>query len=272
MLIDEVFRQAILEEPDNDFHRVVYADWLDEERSEYDRAEYIREEIQQAKIDRRFPGWTERTRPRVPLFGSSWGQEVLGLGPRAYFSRGLVEWVKVTAEMFLQNVESWLDRTPLRYVWLTDVIPWLDQVLRCPHLARFPELDLAENPLHVWDVEALARCPHLGNPLSLDLRETGVTDEAMQVLAGSPNLRNLTHLRGGENAVGDVGLRALLMSPHLPRLEGLYLPFNSVTASGLLAAARTRNIRRLRELDLAYNPSAISAPPRWAGSSAAAPT
>src|SRR5262245_51961496 len=38
---DEVFSAAILERPDDDLRRLIYADWLDE-RGLHDRAEFIR--------------------------------------------------------------------------------------------------------------------------------------------------------------------------------------------------------------------------------------
>jgi uncharacterized protein (TIGR02996 family) len=58
------FLQAILAEPDNDAHRLVYADWLDEQ-GQGDRAEYIRVEVRLAACspaDEEYPDLLERQR------------------------------------------------------------------------------------------------------------------------------------------------------------------------------------------------------------------
>jgi uncharacterized protein (TIGR02996 family) len=46
---DDAFLQAILESPDDDTPRLVYADWLDE-YGETDRAEFIRVQIALAAL------------------------------------------------------------------------------------------------------------------------------------------------------------------------------------------------------------------------------
>ena len=46
----EAFLRAICEEPDEDAHRLVYADWLDE-HDQPERAEFIRVQCALAKID-----------------------------------------------------------------------------------------------------------------------------------------------------------------------------------------------------------------------------
>jgi uncharacterized protein (TIGR02996 family) len=60
---DDAFLQAILESPDDDTPRLIYADWLDE-HGEPDRAEFIhmqgllaRLQRDQKRIPGRPPGW-----------------------------------------------------------------------------------------------------------------------------------------------------------------------------------------------------------------------
>src|SRR5829696_4128503 len=53
---DAAFRRAILEAPDDDAPRLVYADWLDE-RGQVDRAEFIRLQIRLARTDVRDPDY-----------------------------------------------------------------------------------------------------------------------------------------------------------------------------------------------------------------------
>ena len=49
MTHDDAFLQAILESPDDDTPRLVYADWLDE-HGQSDRAEFIRESCLLARL------------------------------------------------------------------------------------------------------------------------------------------------------------------------------------------------------------------------------
>lgn len=52
MSLEQAFLQAIIEDPDNDSHRLVFADWLDETETpqNHDRAEFIRIQCQLANL------------------------------------------------------------------------------------------------------------------------------------------------------------------------------------------------------------------------------
>src|SRR4051812_32708846 len=45
----DAFLQAILDDPDDDVPRLVYADWLDDQ-GEHDRAEFIRTQLELARL------------------------------------------------------------------------------------------------------------------------------------------------------------------------------------------------------------------------------
>ena len=63
----EAFLKAILDDPDNDALRLVYADWLDE-HGEPERAEFIRVQIELVHAN------TQTDPPEVaPLYAERWG-------------------------------------------------------------------------------------------------------------------------------------------------------------------------------------------------------
>src|SRR6478672_5831059 len=62
---EEGFIQAILADPDDDAHRLVYADWFGE-NGQPERAEFMRLQIARARLSRRDPArWTAGQRERT---------------------------------------------------------------------------------------------------------------------------------------------------------------------------------------------------------------
>jgi uncharacterized protein (TIGR02996 family) len=96
------FLSAILAEPDEDAHRLVFADWLDE-RGEADRAEFIRVQCRLARLAEDDPGRAELEVREIRLLAqhaSGWAAPWAPFGnwewagesaSRAVFRRGFVE-------------------------------------------------------------------------------------------------------------------------------------------------------------------------------------
>ncbi len=144
------FLQAILAEPDDDTHRLVYADWLDE-HGEEERAEFIRVQCELAKVrclcrndDGTWNGACAfcnsnelRRRERELLDGDqdgdSWflgfeGYDLGTLQPKSFspndppfgiIRRGFVESVTLSSEDWLQHGDALVQAAPLREVRLT---------------------------------------------------------------------------------------------------------------------------------------------------------
>src|SRR5262249_28446774 len=72
------FLQAILEDPDSDAPRLVFADWLEEHGNEL-RASFIRAQIELSHIPLKAPGWQEAFDRQHALhlkYAPIWGKQL----------------------------------------------------------------------------------------------------------------------------------------------------------------------------------------------------
>src|SRR5690349_3929389 len=133
MSLHEAFRQAILETPEDDVPRLVYADWL-EENGDPARAEFIRVGCQLVRL-------AEHDRGRAPLedrehvllaeHGAEWRAVVpLALPDKnVAFRRGFVERVDLTAEQFLKHADALFRLAPVRTLRLRQAAGRLGEVV-----------------------------------------------------------------------------------------------------------------------------------------------
>src|SRR5947209_2576136 len=125
MTRDDAFLRPIIENPEDDAPRLVYADWL-EECGRAERAEFIRVQCRLARLsadDPARPRLAERERDLLLKYGDEWAgplKEWAGplkdLIPRYSFHRGFVEAVSLCPEEFLSRAPAILSRAPVRHV------------------------------------------------------------------------------------------------------------------------------------------------------------
>jgi uncharacterized protein (TIGR02996 family) len=134
------FLGAILEEPAEDVHRLVYADWLNEQ-GEVDFAEFIR-------LQCNF-GSTRRSRKLLELYGADWfpcpaGQTFLpaywgrigwqfdgsSTGCRLTVRRGFIAEIGCSLAEWMAHGPALVRRTPLERVTLSD---------RAPEITNLPQ-------------------------------------------------------------------------------------------------------------------------------------
>src|SRR5262249_25046079 len=111
MTPEKAFLQAVLDKPDDDAPRLIYADWL-EEHGDGPRAEFIRLQCQLARRDEFDPDWRALNARAFSLLDaySEWWQPEIPRKvreDRLSFRRGFFS-------VLCQKVEDWLDR-PDRY-------------------------------------------------------------------------------------------------------------------------------------------------------------
>jgi uncharacterized protein (TIGR02996 family) len=226
MLDRRPFIEAILEDPDDDAHRLVYADYLDEYGNESDRAraEFIRlgcevarltpDSPRRAELERREdellaehgPGWS-RTLPRE--LRANWTER----GPNGLpWRRGFPWGARVDAYQFLGAIERVLPDEVIFGVTLegrgpegprdeTDPEPgWLDRLVASPSMKLVGGIDLCETHF------CLENLP-----------------DRFVKLIGSPHLTRLTELYVFMDYIGLPGVRAIVESPAAFRLRRLML-------------------------------------------------
>jgi uncharacterized protein (TIGR02996 family) len=200
------FLRAIAAAPEDDVHRLVYADWLDE-HGEPERAELIRlqcEDAQRVTFDDARNALRQRIRNLFTVHGRRWlaadwpeadpGQPIDGLA----FDRGFFCRVSMADQGLGPDALQEIARTRTQLA----LVRWWD---------------LSGNPIGSAGLRALAACPWLGRLEQLELRRFTCDNDGWEALAASPHLPALakvvvtwsrpeTHLGAGfQEPVSPVG-------------------------------------------------------------------
>jgi uncharacterized protein (TIGR02996 family) len=255
------FLQAILEAPDDDAPRLIFADWLDD-NSRPEHARLIRVQCELARLpddDPRRPELETEAERLLPEYN---------VGLRAQLAEGLPAWARDSSPRIERGFVSGLTLTPGRFVkeaaGLSQKIPLqsltvnrllgsLPALFACPEMARLRTLDCTGTKIGSRGATRLANSPHLAGLKSLNLAFAMVGIQGIQALARSPHLASLERLDLSGDGVRDGGAAALAGSPHLGRLTALNLHNASLGPDGLTALARSPHLNELRVLNLSTN-------------------
>ena len=254
----EAFLADVIEHPEDDAPRLVYADWL-EDHGDADRAAFIRLQCELAKLeewDARRPELERRQKRLLRLYASEWSDGLVKDARGREFRRGFLERVGVPPKVFLANAEDLFRRFPLRQLTLGSSSfgdPAVRALAASPHLARLAELKVPYSRMTLAGLEALIRSPHIRGLKVLDVDFNRVRPEGARVVAESPNLSGLTALILRDCKIGSAGAAALAGSPHLGRLEKLDLMRNDIDDDGAVALAESSHLTNLVELSLWSN-------------------
>jgi uncharacterized protein (TIGR02996 family) len=256
---DETFLQAIIDNPDDDNLRLVYADFLDDQ-GHAERADFLRVQIALAhppEDPKRRADLEAREQRLLAEHGQQWlgklGQSVevwdfdpsvKSAPPRGRvsrplvyaweFKRGFVERVTVDTPVFLEHAEALFRAAPIRHL---EVCPWL--------------IIVNEEPPGDEVGAVLADNLHLFRPLSLRLLWAYPSLPTFQRVMHHPNLSSLTTLLLDGAFVDDEAAGVLASSPSLGRLEYLDLQGNFLGDSGLEAIAAS-SLGSLKTLDITH--------------------
>jgi uncharacterized protein (TIGR02996 family) len=286
--LEHGFLQAILECPDDDTSRLVYADWLEETQGAAgaDRAEFIRVQVELATCSfdnprrlllearerallRQHAATWRRALPR--LDGVQWG----------HFERGFVGAIWTDVTTLRRDADTIFNAQPIVSLWLGPIHDgdftaltnsrWLARIqaisLRDQVLSAARVLPLAETTHATWlrriylleasgplePAVALLRSPRLAAFRHLHLCHCRWSPQAVRSLAGCASLTRLTSLDLSSNALGDESVVTLAASPHLANLEYLNLSRNLIGSQGAHALAHSLHLGRLFWLDVTAN-------------------
>jgi uncharacterized protein (TIGR02996 family) len=233
MTEQDAFVQAIIEDPDDNTPRLIFADWL-EDHDQSERAGFIRAQIERQHLRASNP-WEmpldERERSLLRRFAESWFAPPPGwkVGPNILVRRGFPETLNVDPKTLLECADDVFSRWPIT------------RLLR-PGLKGMPQL-----------ARALAEAPFLARIRDLDLYYLFLGREIMSILLSSAHLENLIRLHVGSNHLGDEGARELTHWPLLVGLHELDVSNNEITDIGLLHLIRCPYFRSVRSLSLSGN-------------------
>jgi uncharacterized protein (TIGR02996 family) len=259
MTHEDVFLQDILEAPEEDTPRRIFADWLLDHHDPVSvaRGELIHLQCELARLPveaERRGGLLQRERQLLEAHAREWGSPFGRLGCTCWeFRRGFVEGVGMPASAFLAQAAGLFRVGPVRELKLYQVGSLLPEVAASSYLVRLRTLDLENNDLGDADVLALAGSAHLGELSTLLLWCNHLGDPGVQALVAGrlPRLRRLDLSR---NSVGDIGAATLAASSLLRGLAILDLTGNQITDTGARALAASPHAAALAWLELAKNP------------------
>jgi uncharacterized protein (TIGR02996 family) len=247
------FLADIIAHPDDDGPRLIYADWC-EDNGQPDRAEFIRLQIEQARLPshlRQHHPSRRRAEELLARHRSEWVGEVEELAEAGRFVRGFLESVTVSAKVFASNAARLFELAPVRTVRLLRFKEVLARLVRCPHLERLTGLDLHSSFLDDTTLETLLRSPHLRRLQDLELSNNDLTTRGLSSLAVSARLDHLTRLEFGLNlAHGEAG--RVLAQAHLPALRELSLRSNALRDGGIEELIGSALLQQLAALDLSW--------------------
>jgi uncharacterized protein (TIGR02996 family) len=288
MTPEEAFLQAVLDSPDDDTPRLVYADWLDDHADRLPgrdpqevraRAEFIRLQIaaEGHDDDPDFDPHRERALAHWSRYGKQWSPPPPDGEPewRGWWCRrGFAEHVELPPAR-LPDLASLFALAPVRslFVWVGP--DEVRAVAGCPHLRRIRALRLSGAGLSRDDARRLLTSPQLDGLVKLQTGSLG-GDQAAELVSTSPSLAGLRSLEfmqdritpaGAEalarspalrprrlrfdcGEIGDAGLGALAGSPFVGRLEALALPSCGIGPDGARALGESPHLGPLWSLDL----------------------
>jgi uncharacterized protein (TIGR02996 family) len=256
MTHDDAFLQAILEDPDDDGLRLIFADWLEEQGQP--RGEFIRTQCTLAGLppgDRRRPLLEAREQQLLARHRDQWLGSLRSLAYLWGFRRGFAEEITLPATAFLSHADTIFRSTPVLLARLLNSASCLDELASSPYLARLTALHLTDNRIGNAGLMTLLETADLGRLATLRLGNNGLGDAGVEALAECPRLGSLTTLNLRQNSIGNGGAHALAMSPYLGGLTALYLGNNQIGPAGAQALAESPYLRRLETLELANSGS-----------------
>jgi uncharacterized protein (TIGR02996 family) len=259
----QAFLRDILDHPDDDAPRLIYADWLDDHGGEdgQARAAYIRAQCALARLTPDEPEWDvwkERERRAEAAGWPATPDPLPSCVLQCKAVRGFIEQVRVRAAGFVEQAEAVFHLGPVRRLQFTRLGGNCDPlefaaILEVPQLRRLTALDLTDFGTWIEHIEFLADAPHLAGLTALTLTRNPVSPDGLVAVARSRFLNRLTALDAGDCDAGDDGLAALLDAPFGPALESLSLEGGFVSDEGLLRWSRGYPQARLRSLNLGDN-------------------
>ncbi len=242
----ELFLKRILEQPGDDAPRLVFADWLEEQRDP--RGEFIRLQCALAKSADAASQKKLRQREQSLLkeHGKRWSQSYSGIAERCSFRRGFVEGITVSTEKFLKHAHELFDWAPLRRIRLTQMkAAQIDSLASEPALDQIVEFDLTANDLQDAGIDRLLHTSQFRNLKSLNVSVNGLTDRGLSSIVNCSGMKNLRVLDLSHNHIRNPRRCAELSS-----LTELDLGHNECSAETLRDACGPK----LARLTIAGNP------------------
>ncbi len=261
------FIQAIADDPDNDVHRLVYADWLDD-NGDPERAEFIRLECElfPLLVDEntapnhwdcpRYYELQEKIAPLYEVNYDEWFSPLFDeLDSEMETQRGFPHSVSLSGRQFAERAVELFEQEPtVEQVLIYDLDGYVPEIAASPALASVRDLQFFETPILAPDMEQFAKSPHLGNMRRLSFAFTDAPSgpDGAKAIANAEALTRLEKLDLLNHHIRDEGAIALFQSPRLATLKTLNLGVNQLYLQSMQELTKAEHLC-LESLDVSSN-------------------
>jgi uncharacterized protein (TIGR02996 family) len=262
----EAFLHEIIAAPDDDAPRLVYADWLEEQgdpRGEFIRlqCELAREPVQPSRLDPLEKDFVHdgpaelriREAELLREHERQWLGSVAEHCSKWMFHRGFVEFIEVAALHFVQHGSRLFAEHPIRAATIMGISGIVDQVAKCPHLARLNGLSIGSTRTYTFVLQELLASEHFPRLSRLIMIRNHLSDSSATELANADRLNQLHELNLTANDIRNDGAESIVNSPTLANLKSLHFNTNSIRLLGARAIAESPYLQHLQYLDLRNN-------------------
>jgi len=251
------FIEAVREDPEDDFPRLVFADWLDEQGDplgEFIRVQCELADLSEADDPRRHASLKVREDELLKAHQKSWAGEIeeavkSGIVDGYRFERGLVEQLSMEADAFIEHGERLVDHAPgLVTLRLKEHTNRFKEFINLPVMQRVLRLVFTQWEVTRDDLLDLKKSKQLSQLRGLNLTGCLKTIGAVRQLPMLKNLPALTEL----SLSGTQGFEELLLevteAPLFAQLEHVDLSrcFGNVSFGQALAGLSTDRLRTLK--------------------------
>jgi uncharacterized protein (TIGR02996 family) len=282
----EAFMRTIVESPEDDAPRLVYADYL-QEHGEADRAEFIRIQCELARTpeyESHYAQLWDRESELLTLHREEWE---LAIPIKQAFRRGFVEHLTLTDSEFMTYLPRLVDKVPISELHFQNfplsMQPFLGARL-VEHIRGIELIGIGGIPAHIVDfgpieignIKRLTARANRINPLMvprvtellrltdleyLDLSDNPLHIEGVARLAQWESMKKLSVLRLNQmdaeinyaNRMRAPGIAEMADSPLLGQLKRLEIRGQMIGDGGLRSLARSPYFQQLEWLDLSEN-------------------
>ena len=240
------FIQTIIEEPNIDDHRLIFADFLEEHNDP--RAELIRLQFAMREIPKSTSKWTTLRSQELKLLRKHGGfGKPPKIGKILSWHGGFVDEIETTLAQFATRNEELLAKTTVRGLQLRASSKQFKKVLDSQHLHRLRKLTFKSNRIPNHEL-----CEFLALD-TLRLKELSIQDGHLTNDVGR-TIGRMKHFESLESleltgATESIAAIAIANSPHLSNLTSLTLRYQ-LDDEGVEKICSAKTFQNLRRLEL----------------------